>query len=179
MKLSNRPFLATVRAITSTVLCYLLVFLSCIPFSSAARSESSPETLVSTNQEDSLATHRDSELLVRFRNGVPQQVKDTILASHGARRKKKLSGESEIEKLQVSTGRDLKLAALQLLMEPQIDFAEPNFLISKDELTPNDPQFARQWALRNIGQEGGQFGSDIKATIAWETTTVRQAPSLP
>lgn len=170
MRRSNRPFLVTVRTLTSTALSYLLVFLSCIPFSSAARSESSPETLVSANQE-TLPEHRDGELLVRFRNGVPQQAKDTIIASHGARRKKHLSGESGIEQLQLSTGRDLKLAALQLLMDPQVELAEPNFLISKDDLTPNDSQFARQWALRNVGQEGGQFGADIKATRAWETTT--------
>ena len=170
MTRANRRFLSMVRAIISAVTCYSLVLLTCTPFSSVARSVSSPETLISANQE-TLPAHRDGELLVRFRNGVPQQVKDTILASHGARRKKHLSGESGIEKLQLSAGRDLKLAALQLLMDPQIDFAEPNFLISKDDLTPNDPQFDRQWALRNIGQEGGQFGSDIKATMAWETTT--------
>jgi len=108
---------------------------------------------------------------VRFRAGVPQQIKDAILTSHGAQRKKYLSGESGIEKLQLSTGRDLKLATLQLLMDPQVEFAEPNFLISKNDLTPDDPQFDRQWALHNIAQEGGQFGSDIKATFAWETTT--------
>lgn len=170
MTLSSHAFFATLRPITSAVLCYLLVFLTCIPLTSAARRESKPETVSSANQQ-LLAPHRDGELLVRFRNGVPEQAKETILASHGARRKKYLSGESEIEKLQMPSGRDLKSAALQLLMEPHVEFAEPNFLISKDELTPNDPQFPRQWALRNIGQEGGQFGSDIKATIAWETTT--------
>jgi RHS repeat-associated protein len=170
MTLTNHPVPATVRAITATVLCYLLLFLSCIPFSSVARSESSTKTAVTVKQEESLAAHRDGELLVRFRAGVPQQVKDTILASHRARRKKYLSGESGIEKLQLSSGRDLKLMAFQFLMDPQVEFAEPNFLISKDDLTPNDPQFDKQWALRNIGQEGGLFGSDIKATTAWETT---------
>jgi subtilisin family serine protease len=171
MTLSNRHVHATARTITSTLLCYLLVFVCCIPFSSAARSKATAGIVLISNQEKPWAAHRDGELLVRFRIGIPHQVKDMILASHGARRKKYLSGESGIERLQLSTGRDLKLAALQLLMDPQIEFAEPNFLISKDELAPNDPQFGRQWALRNIGQEGGEFGSDIKAGIAWETTT--------
>src|SRR6185295_12889447 len=163
MTLSNRRFLAMARAITPTLLCCFLIVWSCTPFTSAARTEPRARPLVTTNQEQALAPHQEGELLVRFRTGVPQQVKDTILAVHGARRKKYLKGESEIEKLQLSSGRDLRSAALQLLMEPQVEFAEPNFLISKDELTANDPQFAHQWALRNIGQEGGQFGSDIKA----------------
>ena len=137
MTFSNRPSLANVRSITSTLLSYLLVFLSCVPFGSAARFESGPVTGVSANQEESLAAHRNREVLVRFRSGVPQQVKDAILASHGASRKKYLSGESRVEKLEVSAGRDLKLAALQLLMDPQVEFAEPNFLISKADLTPN------------------------------------------
>ena len=171
MTLSNGPFLATLRAITAIVLCYLLALLSWVPFTIVARAESSSKTLLSANQEESFAAHRNGELLVRFRSGVPQLVKDAILVSHGARRKKYLSGESGIEKLQLSAGRDLRLAALQLVMDPQVEFAEPNFLISKDDLTPNDPQFGRQWALQNIGQEGGQFGSDIKSISAWETTT--------
>jgi RHS repeat-associated protein len=168
---SNRTSLATVREFTSTLLCYLLVSLSCVPFASATRSESRSKTPLNANQEESWTAHRNGELLVRFRAGIPEQVKDAILTSHGARRKKHLSGESGIEKLQLSAGRDLRLAAIQLLMDPQVEFAEPNFLISKDDLNPNDPQFDRQWALRNIGQEGGQFGSDIKVTSAWETTT--------
>jgi subtilisin family serine protease len=171
MILSNRRYFPTLRAITSIGLCYLLALLSCAPFTTVVRAESSSKTRLSANQEESFAAHRNGELLVRFRTGVPQLVKDAILMSHGARRKKYLNGESGIEKLQLPASGDLKLAALQLVMDPQVEFAEPNFLISKDDLTPNDSQFDRQWALHNIGQEGGQFGSDIKATPAWETTT--------
>lgn len=36
---------------------------------------------------------------------------------------------------------------------------------------PDDPSFAEQWALRNTGQSGGQFGSDINITTAWHRTT--------
>ncbi|MGH9931576.1 MAG: S8 family serine peptidase [Pyrinomonadaceae bacterium] len=52
---------------------------------------------------------------------------------------------------------------------------EPNFLINKDQLVTSDPQFADQWALRNTGQSGGQFGSDINVTTAWQTTTGSQS----
>ena len=170
MTTAKRSIRSTAVAIISTGLCYSLILLTCTPFFGSARSASSGQR-VSATQEQPLAAHRDTELLVRFRAGVSPSVKDTILATHGGRRKKYLRGESGIEKLELSAGRDVKMTALQLSMESQVEFAEPNFLISKDNLTPNDPQFEQQWALRNTGQEGGQFGSDIKATTAWEKTT--------
>jgi hypothetical protein len=118
-----------------------------------------------------VARYREGEILVRFRDGVSQRDKETILATHGVRRKQQLEGDSGFEKLELAAGRDAKAAVLQLLQNPQVQFAEPNFLISKEDLTPNDPQFTQQWALQNTGQNGGQSGSDIKAGAAWETTT--------
>ncbi|MGH9958154.1 MAG: S8 family peptidase, partial [Pyrinomonadaceae bacterium] len=40
---------------------------------------------------------------------------------------------------------------------------------------PNDERFGEQWALSNTGQNGGQFGSDIGVTNAWQTTTGAQS----
>jgi subtilisin family serine protease len=115
--------------------------------------------------------HRDGELLVRFRAGVPQQEKDTIIATQGPLRRKPLQGESGVEKLELPKGRDAQAAASQILLNPQVEFAEPNFLISKDDIVSNDPRFGEQWALRNTGQNAGQFGSDVNAIGAWKTTT--------
>lgn len=115
------------------------------------------------------AAHRDGELLVRFRFGTSNRDKETIIATHGARMKAELTGDSNIEKLEVS--RDPRTVALELSLSPAVEFAEPNFLINKDDLTPNDVQFKDQWALRNTGQNGGQFGSDVNASGAWSTTT--------
>jgi RHS repeat-associated protein len=118
-----------------------------------------------------VAPYREHELLVRFRAGTSEFVKDSIFATHGARRKKQLRGESEVERLELRSGRDVRTAALELLLNSQVEYAEPNFLISKEDLQPNDPQFAAQWALRNTGQNSGQYGSDINASGAWQTTT--------
>ena len=38
-------------------------------------------------------------------------------------------------------------------------------------MVTTDPRFEEQWALRNTGQSGGQFGSDINVANAWQTTT--------
>src|ERR1051325_1853471 len=149
-------------------LSYLLLILSFTPFTVSARPRSKPATLT---QEKSPARYRDGELLVRFRDGVSKQDQETIIAAHGARQKQLLEGDSGFEKVELPAGRDAKTAAPQLLLNPQVQFAEPNFIISKEDLTPNDPQFNQQWALQNTGQSGGQFGSDIKVSAAWTTTT--------
>jgi len=159
----------TVRMIVAAALSYLLVVSVLAPLSVVGRSLSKTRSVPSI-QPQSAALYREQELLVRFRAGTPEFVKDTILATHGARRKKQLRGESGVESLDLATGRDVKTAALELLLNSQIEFVEPNFLITKEDLRPNDPQLDAQWALRNIGQNGGRYGSDINATTAWQTT---------
>src|ERR687892_1805255 len=117
---------STVRVIVVAFLCYLLLVVTCVPFVTAERSSSGPAA-VTPLQEQPLAPHRDGELLVRFRSGLPQPIKDSIIAAQGARRKKQLQGESGVEKLALPAGRNLRTAALELLLDPQVEFAEPNF----------------------------------------------------
>ena len=121
------------------------------------------------------APRREGELLVRFRAGVSQPARDVLLATHGARRQRALRGESQVELLELAAGHEVLTTALQLRLNPEVEFAEPNFLIEKSDLTPNDPSFNQQWALSNTGQNGGQFGSDIAAPAAWQTTTGSEA----
>ena len=165
---SPRYSRATLRMAAAAALSCVLVVSLCAPLRVGARSISKTRS-VATKQQ-SAAPYREHELLVRFRAGTSELVKDTILATHGAR-KKQLRGESGVERLELRTGRDVKTAALELLLNPQIEFVEPNFLIAKEDIQANDPQLEAQWALRNTGQNGGQYGADIGATTAWQTTT--------
>ena len=61
-------------------------------------------------------------------------------------------------------------AALQLNLNPAVEFAKPNFIVKSDQFGADDPRLNEQWALSNTGQNGGNYGSDIEATNAWETT---------
>ncbi len=114
---------------------------------------------------------RAGEMIIRFREGVSEHEKNAIVGARGARRKKTLRGRSRIEKLELSARQEPEAIAAELRSLPAVELAEPNYLISRDELLPNDPQFSEQWALRNIGQSGGLVNSDISAAQAWETTT--------
>ena len=69
---------------------------------------------------------RGGELLIRFRSGAAQQSRDNVLASHGARRKRQLRGESGVEKLEVLGGQNPEMVAQLLLLQAEVEFAEPN-----------------------------------------------------
>ena len=150
----------------SLSLSYLLIILLCTPFVTSASA-----SRLRLTQAHSPAGYRDGEILVRFREGVSERDKDMVIAAQSARRKKQLKGESGVERLELPGGRDPRSAVLEILLNPQVEFAEPNFLISKEDVAPNDPQFNQQWALRNTGQNNGQYGSDVSAGSAWTTTT--------
>jgi len=51
------------------------------------------------------------------------------LCHAGCATKEELPDESGVERLELRTGRDVKTAALELLLNSQVEFAEPNFLI--------------------------------------------------
>jgi len=159
--------------IVSLLLSYLLVLAVLAPFA-VAHSYLPPVKQAGAAPERTPARYREGEILVRFSNSISSKDKDAILARHGAQRKRELRGVSGLEEVQLAPGRDVKAVVLELAVNSQVEFAEPNFLIAKEDLTPNDPQFNQQWALRNTGQNGGYFGSDIEASKAWESTTGSQ-----
>ncbi|HKS28124.1 MAG TPA: hypothetical protein VJS44_09905 [Pyrinomonadaceae bacterium] len=110
---------------------------------------------------------RAGELLVRFRENVSNEDKNALAASKSARREKMLRGESRVEKLKLQEGQDIDALAAEVRLNPAVELVEPNYLIGKDEVTPNDPRFIEQWALKNTGSSGGAFGADIGASEAW------------
>jgi RHS repeat-associated protein len=114
---------------------------------------------------------REGELIVRFREGVSDETKSAKLAAKGARVASKARGESRLERVELQEGADAAQAAADLSRDPSVELAEPNYLVKDNQVTPNDPRFAEQWALRNTEQVGGAAGSDINAAAAWRQTT--------
>ena len=175
------PLPATRPSVVSytLVISYALLLSLIAPFSvrpaEAAFALTAKKGLSSTTSNTPLVQKsggkRQGELLIRFREGVSEQDKNALVGSKGARRKKKLRGRSRIERLELSAGQEPEAVAESLRYLPAVEFAEPNYLLSRDELIPKDMRVAEQWALRNTGQGGGQAGSDINAAAAWLTTT--------
>src|SRR6185295_19047131 len=97
---TDRYSQTTLRMVVAAALSYLLVVATCAPLSVAGQSFSKTR-LVLTTQQQSAASYREHELLVRFRAGTSELVKDTISATQGARRKKQVRGESGVETLEL------------------------------------------------------------------------------
>jgi subtilisin family serine protease len=116
------------------------------------------------------APSREGELLVRFGVDVTERGKEEIASSKGARRKGKLRGASGVERLELQPGQDLAVEAERLRRKSGVEFAEPNFLVAHDQVTPSDARFSEQWALMNAGQNGSAAGSDVRAPAAWQET---------
>lgn len=121
------------------------------------------------------APSRGGELLVRFGAEVPERGRDDIASSRGARRRGRLRGDSGVERVEVGPGQEAATVAEGLRGQPGVEFAEPNFLVARAQVTPNDARFPEQWVLRNTGQAGGVPGSDIGAARAWGSTTGSQS----
>ncbi len=129
----------------------------------------------------------EPEVLVRFKPGVKlseirkiagrlnDRVEDNIESVHG------LVAIDDLD------GADMgSVAAQYAAMTDLVEYAEPNARIELDEPAdtyrpqdlferpsdnlPNDPHFGEQWALNNIGQDGGKAGADLSALQAWEKT---------
>jgi subtilisin family serine protease len=54
---------------------------------------------------------------------------------------------------------------------PGFHYVEPDFLITADSTTPNDPSFTSLYGLDNAGWTGGANDADIDAPEAWDLTT--------
>jgi len=149
------------------------------PANASARKvyKSKTSAKASAAQTTQAPAYPKGEVLVRFRTGVAENDKDIVAGTYRAQRARQLRGESAIEKLQLSGDDDPATTAQLMNLNPAVEFAEPNFLIAKDQLntTPNDQRFAEQWALNNTGQNGGQYGSDIGVARAWQKTTGSQS----
>ncbi len=134
------------------------------------------------------ASQSKPEVLVRFKPNVSlADIKKLVAKNNDA-------VEDEIETVNGLVAIDdldglnaVNVANQYSQMSDLVDYAEPNFeiklsptesnyvdesnVISKDNpLLPNDPMFADQWALNNVGQDGGKEKSDISAVKAWEKT---------
>ncbi len=111
-------------------------------------------------------------VFLRFRPGVTREREDAILASHGlgAPPVRDASGIPGLIRAAHSSRSGIEVvdAAHRLATLPEVEFAEPDFLASgAPALSPNDPLFPSQWALRNPS-----FANiDLGATAAWDITT--------
>jgi subtilisin family serine protease len=116
--------------------------------------------------------YRDGELLVKFKSGV---VKTSSLKLHQTIRAfvaKSFKIVPNLDLVKLPKGLSVKDAVMQYMSDPNVEYAEPNYIRHIMSTIPNDTYFGNQWALHNTGTyAGGTTGADINAPEAWDITT--------
>jgi len=84
------------------------------------------------------------------------------------RREDKVPSLHNIYLLKVDENADIKAICKEYKQDPNVEYAEPNYIYYTSETFPNDPYFSWQWGLHNTGVWDGKVDADIDAPEAWD-----------
>src|SRR5918996_494590 len=119
-----------------------------------------PSTLASTRPDREFVP---GELLVRFKPGVRESTRASVLRDEGAALDERLRLPGAVV-VRVPAGQSVPAAAGELERRPEVRYAEPNW-IRHLEATPTDSRFGELWGLHQSSD------ADIDAPEAWDVTT--------
>ena len=130
--------------------------------------------------------YRPGELIVKFKRGVSGAARAAALGasaasvrSFGLARARRASlGASPLDQTAhvfLAPGVSPVDAAKALSAHPDVEYAEPNYLVSIDETFPDDPRFGEQYSLHNTGQTFGTADADVDAPAGWDVETGTRA----
>ena len=129
---------------------------------------------VLTSQQQSGPT----EVFVRFKAGVSADRIESITERLHDIIEDQTEAVSGLDLIQDEDGKNAETVIAEYSALPEVEYVEKIYRIQADEtgdsfgpVVPNDPRFHEQWALANVGQDGGTQGADISALGAWATTT--------
>ncbi|HQZ82812.1 MAG TPA: S8 family serine peptidase [Pyrinomonadaceae bacterium] len=127
------------------------------------------------------------EVLVRFKKGTTLEQIREIAFKNNDRVDDEIEAVNGLVVIDDLDDADAEAVAKQYSALSNVEYAEANITITLDEPIqkdaprdlvyrdaqpnqPNDPNFAEQWALNNLGQNGGTERADIDALKAWQVS---------
>lgn len=137
----------------------------------SAKGVSSPKvTVQSILSELDKGKYKEAELLVKFKPTVTATTSSAVNSAIGASLVKSYSSVINLQHVKLPASLSVKDAIIRYMADPNVEYAEPNYLLSPSSTTPNDTFFnPQQWPLRNTGAyASGTATADIKATDAWD-----------
>jgi subtilisin family serine protease len=117
-----------------------------------------------------LPPHVAGEVIVRFREGVPELNKSSARSRVSARQLRAFRILDGLEHHRLAPNVSVDEAIAKYREDPDVLYAEPNYIVRTTN-TPNDTRFGELWGLHNTGQLGGIPGAHIDAPSAWNVTT--------
>ncbi len=110
------------------------------------------------------------EILVRFREGVSEPLAKGVHARIGARALRSFRAVEGLQVVKLPPGVAVKEAIRAYRQDPDVIYAEPNYIYHVFA-NPNDPRYAaEQWNLHTPVPFGGLPGGGIDAARAWDIT---------
>ncbi len=86
-------------------------------------------------------------LLVKYREHVSSRSRNRLMRAEGAREERELPGLG-VHVMQLPEGMDEEAYARVLRLQPEVEFAEPDYLVYPvGEMVPDDPMYSSQWHL--------------------------------
>jgi subtilisin family serine protease len=114
--------------------------------------------------------YKPGELIVRFKAGVTHNRSAAVHAKYATQVVREYRIPSNLQLVKVPQGMTVENAIADYQRDPDVLYAEPNFLYYKATV-PNDSRFGELWGMNNSGQSGGVADADINAAEAWDITT--------
>jgi subtilisin family serine protease len=106
---------------------------------------------------------------VKFKPLISEDAVQKLHRKHGSGTIKEFRSLN-VHHVKLPKGMSVEDAIRQYKAEPEVEYAEPNFVVSVQNM-PNDPFFVWQDYLYNMGQLGGTPRADIHVSEAWDITT--------
>ena len=88
------------------------------------------------------------EILVKFKDGTPSRDVANLHAVLNAKKKKEFPG-MKLHHLKISRQISVEEAIRKYEQDPNVEYAEPNYILHAHATIPNDPLFAALWGLYN------------------------------
>ncbi|MGD8613095.1 MAG: S8 family serine peptidase, partial [Desulfobacterales bacterium] len=126
------------------------------------------------DRDAQLPAYVPGELLVKFRSEVRQEAAAAYRYWFDitTQRTFAINGYQQVR---LPEGTDVEEALELYLEDPDVEHAEPNYIVSANMAPPDDTYFNRLWGLHNTAQNvngtNGTHDADIDALDAWDTTT--------
>jgi serine protease len=112
------------------------------------------------------ADYVPGEVLVRYKDGTTASAESALQRTTGTAAEQALPGGSE--QLDIEDGESVAETVDELRRDPNVAYAVPNHVAHASQLTPNDPDLARQWNFL------GTYG--IGMPEAWALAEAAGAP---
>jgi len=110
------------------------------------------------------AEYVPGEVLVKFKDGTLVKDAANLHSTINAIKKRELR-TLKLHRLKLPEQMSVEEAVRKYKQDPNVEYAEPNFIVHALSTTPSDTAFSRQWALDNVND------ADIDAPEAWDIST--------